>query len=163
MCSSIDILRWKKNQKDSDDFWHRKLTLKVKFWYCLTAPHYTNSQNSMITFDYSWFLAKNLSNFVSLPWKLHNRYCHSEYPPEGKLVNPASLQWDGIMYEIVMLYTDLLRFLRNIYIVWAKDCNLCIAEKAHILEADTKTSLNNRSEMLTMCRHKAKFLLKNVK
>ena len=120
-------------------------------------------QNSMITFDYSWFLAKNLSNFVSLPWKLYNRYCHSEYPPEGKLVNPASLQWDGIMYEIVMLYTDLLRFLRNIYIVWAKDCNLCIAEKAHILEADTKTSLNNRSEMLTMCRHKAKFLLKNVK
>ena len=48
------------------------------------------------------------------------------------------------------------------YIAGAKDCNLCIAEKAHILEADTKTSLNNRSEMLTMCRHKAKFLLKNV-
>ena len=23
-----------------------------------------------------WFLGKNLSNFVSLPWKLHNRYCH---------------------------------------------------------------------------------------
>jgi hypothetical protein len=55
----------------------------------------------------------------------------SEYPPEGKLVNPTSLQWDGIMYEIVMLYTDLLRFLRNIYIVWAKYCNKCIAEKAH--------------------------------
>ena len=24
-----------------------------------------------------WFLAKNLSNFVSLPWKLHNWYCHN--------------------------------------------------------------------------------------
>ena len=24
-----------------------------------------------------WFLAKNLSNFVSLAWKLHNQYCHS--------------------------------------------------------------------------------------
>ena len=49
------------------------------------------------------------------------------------------------------------------YIAGAKDCNLCIAEKAHILEADTRTSLNSRSEMCAMCRHKAKFLLKNVK
>ena len=24
-----------------------------------------------------WFLAKNLSNFVPLVWKLHNPYCHS--------------------------------------------------------------------------------------
>ena len=43
----------------------------------LTACHYFNSQNSLISFDYSWFLANNLSNFVSLPWKLHNPYCHS--------------------------------------------------------------------------------------
>ena len=63
-------------QKDSDDFWRRKLTLKVRFQHFLTPPHYTNLQNSMISFDYSWFLAKNLSNFVSLPWKLHNSYCH---------------------------------------------------------------------------------------
>ena len=78
MCSLIDILHWKKNQKDSDDFWHRKLTLKVKFWYFLTAPHYSNFQILVISFEYSWFLAKNLSNFVSLPWKLHNRKCHNE-------------------------------------------------------------------------------------
>ena len=30
----------------------------------------------MILFDCSLFLTKNLSNFVSLPLKLHNRYCH---------------------------------------------------------------------------------------
>ena len=81
-CQKLDhcfsnILHWKKNQKDSDDFWHRKLTLKVKFWYFLTASHYSNFQNLVISFEYSWFLAKNLSNFVSLPWKLHNRECHS--------------------------------------------------------------------------------------
>ena len=64
-------------EKDSDDFWLRKLTLKVKFLYFLTAPHYSNFQNLVISFEYSWFLAKNLSNFVSLPWKLHNRKCHS--------------------------------------------------------------------------------------
>ena len=48
-----------------------------KFWHFLKPPHYTNSQNSMISFDYSWFLAINLSNFVSLPSKLHNWYYHA--------------------------------------------------------------------------------------
>ena len=38
--------------------------------------NYSNYQNLVIAFDDSWFLAKILSNFVSLPWKLHNRYCH---------------------------------------------------------------------------------------
>ena len=42
------------------NFWHLDITPILK----------------IILFDYSWFLAKNLSNFVSLPWKLHNRYCH---------------------------------------------------------------------------------------
>ena len=40
------------NNKDSDDFWHRKLTLKVIFWHFLTAPHYSNPQNSIIFFGY---------------------------------------------------------------------------------------------------------------
>ena len=75
------LLHWyssiKKIQKDSDDFWNWKLTLKVKFCYFLTAPHYSNFQNLVISFEYGWFLAKNLSNFVSLPWKLHNRECHN--------------------------------------------------------------------------------------
>ena len=48
-----------------DEFWQRKLTLKVKFWHFLTARHYSNSPNLVISFDFSWFLAKNLSNFVS--------------------------------------------------------------------------------------------------
>ena len=26
-----------------------------------------------------WFLCKNLSNFVSLPWKFHNPYCHNAH------------------------------------------------------------------------------------
>ena len=67
----------KKNQKDSDDFWHRKLTLKVKFWYFLRAPHYSNFQNLVISFEYSWLLAQNLSNFVSHLWKLHKRECRN--------------------------------------------------------------------------------------
>ena len=45
----------------------------------------------MVTsFDYSWFLVKNISKFVSLPWKLNNRCCHIDHisfryqRPEGK-------------------------------------------------------------------------------
>ena len=78
----------KKNEKDSYDFWHRKLTLKVKFWHFLTARHHFNSPNLVISFDYSWFLAKNLSSFVSLLWKLHNRYCHN-----CRSLLTASLLW----------------------------------------------------------------------
>ena len=32
----------------------------------------------IISFDYCWTLDKKLSNFASLPWKLHKRYCHNE-------------------------------------------------------------------------------------
>ena len=76
------LLNWypptEKNQKSSDDFWHRKLTLRVKsnfgtFW---------RLPNLIISFDRSWCLAKNLSSFVSLPWKLHNRYCHTVSSPQ---------------------------------------------------------------------------------
>ena len=34
-----------------------------------------------------WFLCKNLSNFVSIPWKLYNPYCpieNPDYPNERK-------------------------------------------------------------------------------
>ena len=43
----------------------------------MTPPHYTNSQNSIISFDYNWFLGKNLSNLVSPDLKLHYPYCHN--------------------------------------------------------------------------------------
>ena len=42
------IVKWKKNEKDSKHFWHRKLNLKVKFWHFLVlfdTSHQPNSQN----------------------------------------------------------------------------------------------------------------------
>ena len=47
--------------KNSVDFWHRKLTLKVQFWHFLRPWHYVNLQNTAISFVYSWFLCKNLA------------------------------------------------------------------------------------------------------
>ena len=48
----------KKNQKDLNEFWHRKLTLKVRICHILKPLCYSNLQNSMISFDCSWCLAK---------------------------------------------------------------------------------------------------------
>ena len=59
MIFDIDNWLWK---SDFGTFWHFPITPICK--------------NPLILFDFSWFLAKNLSDFVSLPWKLHNRYCH---------------------------------------------------------------------------------------
>ena len=66
-------------QKDSDDFWHRKFTLKVQKWYFLKNCHQMETQNLVISFDYSWFLGKNLYNFIPPVWKLHNPYCHAKH------------------------------------------------------------------------------------
>ena len=51
-CAPILIFFHEKNEKDSDDFRHRKVTLKVKLRNFLTPPHYANSQNSIICFGY---------------------------------------------------------------------------------------------------------------
>ena len=72
----------KKIEKDSDNFWYRKLTLKVKrlgdFALFDTSPLIQFSKFNNFLWV-CWFLGKNLSNFVPLVWKLHNRYCHNMY------------------------------------------------------------------------------------
>ena len=41
----------------------------------------------------------------------------------------------------------------------SNDCKLCLAEKYHILNEDGNSSLNVRSELLSKCRHRAKWKL----
>ena len=43
-----------------------------------------------------------------------------------------------------------------------KKCQLCLNEKLHILEYSEQNLLNKRSEIISKCRHKDKFLLKNI-
>ena len=81
----------KKIEKDSDNFWYRKLTLKVKRLGDF-ALFDTSSLTKFLEFNnflwVCWFLGKNLSNFVPPIWKLHNPYCHSgheSYKRWGKL------------------------------------------------------------------------------
>ena len=43
------------NGKKMREIWmifDTELTLKIKFWHSLTPPHYTSSQNSVISFGY---------------------------------------------------------------------------------------------------------------
>ena len=42
-----------------------------------------------------------------------------------------------------------------------KSCQLCLTEKTYISIADSNLSLNKRNEILSKCRHRDKFLLKN--
>ena len=44
----------------------------------------------------------------------------------------------------------------------AKACGLCLAEKLQIMQAKPGPLLNKRSELVSKCRHKAKFLLKSI-
>ena len=44
----------------------------------------------------------------------------------------------------------------------ARKCSLCFAEKLQIIKAKPEGLLNKRSELISKCRHKNKFLLKNV-
>ena len=43
-----------------------------------------------------------------------------------------------------------------------RSCNLCIAEKICILEGDKTTMLNEKSELISKCRHQSKFLLSSL-
>jgi len=40
-----------------------------------------------------------------------------------------------------------------------KRCNLCLAEKYHIITADRNNTLNSKSELISTCRHRKKCLL----
>ena len=58
-----------------------------------------------------------------------------------------------------------------VYTAGAKSCDLCVAEKMHIalgrkgfIELPKGCNLlNQRSELMSKCRHQAKFTLKRVK
>ena len=44
----------------------------------------------------------------------------------------------------------------------ARICSLCLAENLQIIKAKPEGMLNKRCELISKCRHKNKFLLKNV-
>ena len=49
------------------------------------------------------------------------------------------------------------------YTCGSKRCNLCLTEKLLIAKADSRTLLNKRSEIMSKCRHRNKFILKPIR
>ena len=86
----------KKIEKDSDNFWYRKLTLKVKrlgdFALFDTSPltQFSKFNNFLWV---CWFLGKNLSNFVPPVWKLHNLYCQTVHCGKIMTISIELLQY----------------------------------------------------------------------
>ena len=82
------LLNWyssmkKKIEKDSDNFWYRKLTLKVKrlgdFALFDTFPltQFSKFKNFLWV---CWFLDIFFPDFVPSPWKIHKPYCYNVKP-----------------------------------------------------------------------------------
>ena len=69
-----------------------------------------------------------------------------------------SLKDKSIPYNIKWRKVKQARSYSNV----SKRCNLCLWEKYFIIYKPDMSTLNNRSELISNCRHSKKFLLKNV-
>ena len=99
MCSWFNILQWKKIWKDSDDFWHRKLTLKVRI--LLILPTFTQVILRLKNFLLRWLLVlgqkKGLvhsmarANQNKSVWLVTNTTTASKYIPRRTRI---SINWN---------------------------------------------------------------------
>ena len=116
----------KKIEKDSDNFWYRKLTLKVKrlgdFALFDTSPltQFSKFNNFLWV---CWFLSKNLSNFLPPVWKLHYPYCHNLH---GKINSSAVLLYSlksPLKITIFKRFPQAWRFFKAFVYLWSSETN----------------------------------------
>lgn len=109
----------------------------TKYYYGLTEPQfktrYSNHRKSFRLEDYR--KETELSKYV---WELHDR---------GR---PYDIRWSIAAQSVP-------------YRCGTRKCDLCVTEKLKIIQADPGTLINRRSEIISKCRHRNKFYLKNVK
>ena len=68
---------FKGGKQNQQDYWLKINTIKGilgTLWHLSIIAY---SHNIIFPLRICWFLAQNLSNFVPLPWKFDNPYCHS--------------------------------------------------------------------------------------
>ena len=82
---------------------------------------------------------------------------------EGKMSTLSSHVWD--LEDKNMNYSINWRIKKKAttYRPGASFCDLCVSEKVEILMSNPRTTLNKRSEILEMCRHKRRYKLGNIK
>jgi len=81
---------------------------------------------------------------------------HEKYENSTELAKYVwSLKRSNTAYEIGWTIKERARSYSNV----SGKCNLCISEKFQILKAAKSQALNQRSEMISSCRHDRKYLL----
>ena len=87
-------------------------------------------------------------------------FCHQHYNNDTELSKHIrDLKNAGIHYSInwsISTYA-------STYRCGARRCDLCITEKYIIARVNEKNLLNKRTEIISKCWHKNKFILKNIK
>ena len=85
---------------------------------------------------------------------------HEKYENETELSKFVwSLQRKGLAFSIKWRITQKAQS----YKCSAKRCDLCLAEKVVIARCKHPGMLNKRTELISKCRHKNKFILANIK
>ena len=129
----------KTNEKVSDNFWHRKLTLKVKFW----SNFGTFDTSPLIQFSkfnnflwVCWFLSKNLSNFAPPAWKLDNLYYHN-------LSN----------YSNLSKYNYIKVDMNHFYLPWPSfwPMKICLRKYMRILTSKARSCCSACAKVVTLC------------
>ena len=110
-------------------------TSTVKHYIGLATNFKERYANHMMTFRQRKYSNSDLSSHI---WMLKDR---------GK---PYTISWSIVTRA-------------SAYPGGSRRCNLCVAEKLAILQADQRTLLNTRDEIVNKCRHKNKFYLRNLR
>ena len=112
MVSLFWILQWKKNLKDSADFWHTKMTLKIRIALCLTLKIKKNQEprNLLYTPIWSWAQPYSSLNSVKLSWKSEvTLICTKQIILLTFLVRlnlSKILSWKRNMYRVVAMIKE---------------------------------------------------------
>ena len=85
---------------------------------------------------------------------------HEKYENETELSKFVwSLQRKGLPFSIKWRIAQKARSYR----CGSKRCDLCLAEKVAIARCKHPGMLNKRTELISKCRHRNKFILANIK
>ena len=112
----------------------RKKIVYIKYY--LEWPHYHEWKHSRKDLGRTFGFTKNT---------IKQRYRELENDNKKRNIN-----WSMIMPG-------------NAYNNGSKRCNICLKEKLCIIKAHNPNLLNKRGELISKCRHKNKFYIKNYK
>ena len=102
----IFLIERKKIKNKSSGFWHRKLTLKVRFWHFWTEPHYVNLRNK--TFSLKLVLLETYFFFL---YKIKLICNPSDWAKKVNLILVSNEDWGGtLMYVDSIMVIGVVQF-----------------------------------------------------